>query len=78
MHTAVQQFGTKGFGQIGVCTTFVSFFFILDGIFGCEQDDGDMAGAYIFFHQLAEFDAVHFRHHDVADDDVRNIFLCLL
>ena len=42
--------------------------------------DGAKAKAYAKERGIPKWydDAVHFRHHDVADDDVRNIFLCLL
>ena len=44
--------------------------------FGREEYDGYVLGVFVFLEDLAAFVAVHLRHHDVKDDDVRGIVFC--
>ena len=41
---AMEQFGTERLGQVGVCTCGIAFLLVVQGVFGCQQYDGNMAG----------------------------------
>ncbi len=45
--------------------------------FGSEHNDRDMGQPWVFSQPLAHFIAVHIWHHDVEQDQVRVLALCL-
>ena len=73
-YTAMQQAGAERFGEVGVGTYLVAFLFVAQRVFGCQQYNGYVAGAHVFFQLTAHLVSVHYRHHNVTDDDVRYFF----
>ena len=66
----MQKGSAERLGQIRVRSHLVSLFLILQRVFGSQQDDGNMAGAHVFFQLLTHRDSVHHGHHDIAHNDV--------
>lgn len=64
----------EGFGDVVVGSDLQAFHLVFDVGFGGEHDDGDVAGADVLLDGFAEFDAVHYGHHDVGNDDVDFVF----
>ncbi len=41
---AMEQFGTERLGQVGVCACGIAFLLVVQGVFGCQQYNRNMAG----------------------------------
>ena len=69
-----EHLGVEGFGDVVVGSGFKALEHVFFGGFGGEEDDGDVTGGDVFFQGVAELVAVEFGHHDVADDQVGDLF----
>ena len=49
--------------------------FILGSCPSRQQDDRNMAGHLVGFDLFTKLNAIHFRHHNVTNDDKANVFL---
>jgi hypothetical protein len=63
-------FGRKGFFDIGIGAELEAFDLGLEGVPGCEEDDGDMAVFEVLFYVFTELEAIHYGHHYVGDDQL--------
>ena len=69
---APEHAGREGLGQIGIGTGLITFAPRLIRVLCGEEHDGNMAHLHVLLDTGTEFDAVHHRHHDVADHQVRH------
>lgn len=70
----LEELGGEGFLDIGVGADFEAFDVGFVGIFGGEEDDGDVAVFDAGFDGVAELEAVDARHHYVADYEIDHLF----
>ena len=68
----MQQSSTERLCQIRVSTHLIPLFLILQRILCRQQNNGNMAGTQVFFQFPAHHNAVHHRHHDITDYNIRN------